>query len=136
MSLNLATDNSKHGITLFEAVVALMLASLLGVVLMRLTQGSMGQFSTTQKQSEYFLSLGIFLETLRDDVRMAHDIKLATPSFLLEVDGINGTDTIFYSHIGKNQIERIFQGRRQVFTINQDSGLIGTFVFNIREVTQ
>lgn len=135
MPSNLAKAERRSGTTLIEAIVAVMLASLIGAVLLRLTQGSMGQVDSTQKQSAYYLSLGTFLEVLRDDVRMAHAVRVAPPGFELDIATAAGIDTITYQKLAGNKIERLFQGRRQVFPINQDTATVGTFVFDIKEVT-
>ncbi len=127
-------DRRPKGVTLIEILIVAGLIAVVGTTFLYYARQRARTQDTDQTQAAYYLAVGSFLERFQADARMARAIRLASPSYFLDLHTANGTETITYLFRTDGTIDREWQGKHQVFSFGLPLKKGERPVFSIKEV--
>lgn len=122
------------GVTFIEITLTVCIVSFLAAVVFRVFDRQVSQANSDGEASKYYLNLGVFVETLHNDLAMAREIQPAPNVLTLLVKPDGNLETITYSLKG-NQIERKFRGAGRFFSFNNPNRKETPLIFRIEEGT-
>lgn len=121
------------GVTFIEITLVICLVAFLAGVTYRVFDRQVEQTNSDDKASKHYMNLGVFVETLNNDLAMARAVQPASNalSLLVNTDGTPGTIT--YTLKG-NTIERIFRGAARTFEFTNPNRKDTPLIFRVEEI--
>lgn len=121
-----------RGVSFIETTLVVCLVALLAGVIYRVFDRQMDQVDSDDRASQYYLHLGVFMETLNNDLAMARAVQPASNALNLLVNTDGSLATITYTLQG-NRIERTFRGSGKWFDFTNPTRRENPLIFRIEE---
>ncbi|MBU1108954.1 MAG: hypothetical protein KKB51_19910 [Candidatus Riflebacteria bacterium] len=126
-------SNRKAGVTLVEVAVVVCITAILSGVIYRMFGQQVDQVNNNSKSSQYYMDLGVFTETLKNDLAMSKAVQSNPDGMSLLVNPDGNPGSITYSLQG-NKIAREFRGLEKIFRFTNPNQKESPFIFRIEEV--
>lgn len=125
-------NNLKAGVTIVEIITGAVIAIILSGITYNLFFGKVDQINNNSQSSQYYLSIGLFTEFLKQDLAMSKAVCSETNGLSLLVNPEGNLASITYTLKGST-IERSFKGKSKVFRFPRPNQSKTPLIFRIEE---
>ncbi|MFZ2960929.1 MAG: hypothetical protein WA705_28960 [Candidatus Ozemobacteraceae bacterium] len=122
----------RMGVTFVEMTLAICIVVFLAGIIYHVFDRQVSQAGGDERASKYYLGLGIFAESLNNDLAMARDIQPASNGLTLQVNPDGIPESVTYTRRG-NKIERNFRGVSKYFEFNNPNRKETPLIFRVEE---